>query len=164
MTINPAAYNLGIKEMDAQHAQLIRIIEDFIAVSAEDYFKKAGTDAATRTLEQLLKYAGAHFISEELFIAAHNYPGLEAHKKKHREIEAGVAKLLDEIRALRSRNTPIKLKLFVTVWLLEHLVHEDGKYARFVLDKSACPPTPTHQALPDTGRPLLRQGPAGPVF
>jgi hemerythrin len=61
MTINPAAYNLGIKEMDAQHAQLIRIIEEFIAVSSEDYFKKAGTDAATRVLEQLLKYAGVEW-------------------------------------------------------------------------------------------------------
>lgn len=41
---------------------------------------------------------------------------------------------------------------------------ENGKYASFVLDKHAYPPALTHQALPETCRPLLRQGPAGPVF
>jgi hemerythrin len=166
MTINTTNYSIGIASMDTQHALLIRIIDEFMMVSSAQYLEQAGTDAAIRTLEQLLKYAGTHFESEELFIAAHNYPGTEAHKKQHHEIEAGIVQLLDEIRAQRSPHTPLKLNFFVTVWLLEHVQKEDGKYARFVLDKPVYlpmpAPAPPRKAQPETGRPLLSLRPAGP--
>lgn len=132
--INPQ-YSIGIVEMDAQHARLIQIMEEFRAIGTDNLLESAGIDAAEKALEQLLKYTTSHFASEEAFMARHHYPDIETHKKLHRELTAVVARLLDEARAHKTSGAALKLNLFATVWLVEHIMQEDNKYARFVLGK-----------------------------
>lgn len=128
-------FSVGVPEMDAQHARWIELIEEFRAASAGQLLEPAGIKAATHALEEMLKYTRSHFASEEKMMAASNYSDLEPHKRRHRELEAMVAKLLDEVRAHRTSSTPLKLNLFVTIWLLEHIMQEDDKYARVILGK-----------------------------
>ena len=128
-------YSIGIPEMDAQHARWIKLIEEFRSVGAEQLLEPAGIDAAAHALDELLKYTRSHFSSEEQFMATHHYPELDAHKMQHRQLETVVAKLLDEARAHKASGTALKLNLFGTGWLLEHIMQEDNKYARFVLSK-----------------------------
>lgn len=139
MIIDPK-YSIGIDEMDAQHARWIQLIEEFRAVASGHLLDSAGFQAATHALEQLLDYTKSHFVSEERYIAEHNYPQLEAHKKQHRELEAKVQEMLDEVHAHSANRTPLKLNLLVTIWLMEHILHEDDNYARFILGK----PPATH--------------------
>jgi hemerythrin len=127
-------YRIGIDEMDAQHAVWIQLIEKFRAVAAEHINDQQGLDAAREALEALLDYTRSHFASEERFIAEHHYPGQENHKRHHREIEAAVVKLLGEI-SQEHVHTPLKLNLFITVWLLEHIMQEDWDYARYITRK-----------------------------
>lgn len=129
-------YSIGIDEMDHQHAKWIHLIEEFRLVGSDHLMEETGINSAAHALEELLKYSKSHFASEEQFLFAHGYPDLDAHKKQHRELEAVVAKLLDEIRSCKSNRTPLKLNLFVTVWLFEHIMQEDNQYARFILGKS----------------------------
>ncbi|MDD5249001.1 MAG: bacteriohemerythrin [Rhodocyclaceae bacterium] len=129
-------YSIGIPEMDAQHARWIQLIEQFRSASSGHLLDQASTDAAQRALEQLLDYTQTHFASEEQFIAAHHYPDVEAHKALHRRLVADVTRLLDEIRLHKSHTTPLKLNLFVTIWLMEHIMTEDDKYARFIRGKA----------------------------
>lgn len=124
-------YRIGIDEMDIQHARWIRLIEEFRAVAADHLCDREGVAAARRALVALLDYTRSHFASEERFIAAFRYPGLEEHKRHHRDIEAAVRKLLREIDDAEL-HTPLKLNLFITVWLLEHIMHEDWNYARYI--------------------------------
>jgi hemerythrin len=128
-------YSIGIPEMDAQHERWIQLIEKFRSVGSGHLLEQSGINAAAHALEQLLNYTKSHFASEEEFITAHHYPDVDAHKTRHRELETVVAKLLDEIRAHASSRTPLKLNLFATIWLLEHIMGEDDKYARFILGK-----------------------------
>lgn len=130
-------YSIGIAEMDAQHARWIQLIDEFKAVAGGELHEQARIDAAARALEHLQSYTVSHFASEEQLLATHGYPGLDAHKKQHRELAALVGKLLDQARTHRNHNTPLKLNLLVTIWLLEHITHEDLKYARFILGKAA---------------------------
>jgi hemerythrin len=134
VTIDPK-YSIGIDEMDAQHARWIQLIEKFRSAGAGHLLEQAGIDAAAHALDELLNYTKSHFASEEQFIAAHKYPDITVHKARHRELEAEVMKLLGEIRAQSTTCTPLKLNLFVTVWLYEHITGEDDKYARFILGK-----------------------------
>jgi hemerythrin len=134
MTIDPK-YSIGIDAMDAQHARWIQLIDKFRSVGSGHLLEQAGINAAAHALDELLNYTKSHFASEEQFLAAHNYPDLTAHKARHHELETVVAKLLDEIRAHASSSTPLKLNLFITVWLMEHIMGEDDKYARFILGK-----------------------------
>ncbi len=125
-------YSIGVPEMDAQHARWIELIEHFRAAAANHMLDEQGLDAAEQALEQLLDYTRQHFASEEKFIAERGYPDLEAHAKRHRELESDVARLLDEIRAHKTRTTPLKLNLLITIWLMEHIMSEDSHYARFL--------------------------------
>ena len=128
-------YSIGIEEMDNQHACWIQLIQEFRAAATGHLLEQAGIHAAQHALDELLKYTKHHFSSEEQLIAAHNYPDLEGHKQKHRELEAEVLRLRDEIHTHKTNATPLKLNLFVTIWLMEHIMTEDGKYARFILGK-----------------------------
>lgn len=134
-TIDPK-YSIGIPEMDAQHARWIDLIEKFRSKASDHMLDQAGITAAQHALAELLDYTRIHFTSEERFIAARHYPELAAHQAKHRELEAQVVKLSDEIRAHKTNTTPLKLNLFVTIWLMEHIMHEDDKYASFILGKT----------------------------
>jgi hemerythrin len=129
-------YRLGIDAMDRQHTRWIQLIEHFRDICAGHLTDQRGLDAAAKALAELLQYTKTHFASEELLLTTHHYPDLESHKKKHRDIEATVARFLDEVRTHKSNNTPLKLNLFITVWLLEHILKDDGDYARFILAKA----------------------------
>ncbi len=135
MAIIDPKYSIGIPEMDAQHARWIQLIAEFRAACESELLKQACIDGAAHALEELLKYTRSHFASEERFITEHKYPYLEAHKKKHQELEAQVVNLQKEIQAHKTGTTPLKLNLFVTIWLMEHIMQEDEKYARFILGK-----------------------------
>jgi hemerythrin-like metal-binding protein len=130
-------YSIGIDEMDAQHAQWIILIDNFHAAAHGHLVDAQGLEAARIALEQLIEYTHSHFRNEEQFIAAHKYPDLEKHQQKHRKIEAEVTRLLDEILAHKTNTTPLKLNMFITIWLMEHIMSEDLHYARFILKKPA---------------------------
>lgn len=131
-TVIDPKYCLGIEEMDVQHARWIQLISEFRSAATGLLRDQAAFDAAAFALERLLDYTNTHFASEEAFLAARRYPDLEAHKRQHRELKAVVVKLLKEIREHSSSNTPLKLNLFISIWLLEHIMQDDGKYARFI--------------------------------
>lgn len=125
-------YSIGIPEMDAQHAYWIELIERFRAAAADHLLDRRAFDAAYEALEHLLAYTKEHFASEEKFIAERGFPDLEPHCQRHRELEADVARLLDEIRQHKTHTTPLKLNLLITIWLMEHIMSEDKQYARFL--------------------------------
>lgn len=134
MTNIDPKYSIGIPEMDAQHARWIELIEQFRAAAAGHLLEPVGLGAAQRALEQLIDYTKTHFASEEVFIAARGYPEVEAHRAQHRELVAEVERLRDEIRQHKTHSTPLKLNLFVTIWLMEHIMSDDAKYAQYIRD------------------------------
>ncbi len=136
MAIIDPKYSIGIDAMDAQHAHWIRLIEEFKAAGSGHLLQPDGVKAAKIALDKLFEYTQSHFVSEEKLIAEHGYPGLEDHKRKHRELVAEVTKLQEEIRSHEHDSAPLKLNLFVTIWLLEHIMSEDILYARFILSKT----------------------------
>ena len=138
MIIDPI-YSIGIDEMDAQHARWIHLIEEFKKVATGHLLEQSSVGAAKLALVQLLEYTKSHFSSEEKFIADHHYPDLVAHTKHHRELEASVLRLHEEIEAHTTDSVPLKLNLLITIWLLEHITQEDAKYAKFILRQSRPP-------------------------
>ncbi len=137
MALIDPKYSIGIDAVDSQRARWIQIVDRFRAVGAEHLFERAGLEAAAHALEELVRYTKSQFASEERFIAAHSYPELEAHRKKHLEIEATISNLCTEIRARSTTTTALKLNLFITVWWMEHIMQEDAKYARFILGRAS---------------------------
>ncbi|TCJ12849.1 hypothetical protein EZJ19_11460 [Parasulfuritortus cantonensis] len=123
---------IDIAEIDKQHARWLKIIEGFRAVGVGHLTDAAGFAAAEQALAELLEYTRMHFASEEAIMARHGYPGLAEHHVRHGELMAAVEKMLAEIRAHKSKLTPLKLNLLATIWLFEHIAKEDQEFGSYV--------------------------------
>ena len=132
VTIDPR-YSIGVSEMDREHAHWIALIDKFRATTTGHLSDSVGINAARQALQQLLDYTKTHFASEERLLKACKYPALAEHQLKHRELTAAVVRLTEEISQHKTDTTPLKLNLLVTVWLLEHIMAEDRKYAQHII-------------------------------
>lgn len=123
--------------MDREHAHCIDLIEAFRVAAAGHLSDSEDLDAARRTLEELLDYTQTHFANEEYLLASYQYPALAEHKARHRELTAAMLKLIKELAGHSNGTAPLKLNLFVTVWLLEHIMTDDWKYSDFIIAERA---------------------------
>lgn len=125
-------FKIGIPEMDAQHARWIEIIERFRATAADRLLEPEGHAAAVAALNDLIDYTRRHFSSEEKMLAAHAYPKFAEHCAVHRAIERQLAGMHEDLLTQKTRRLSLKLNLFATIWLFEHIMGEDADYANFL--------------------------------
>lgn len=85
-----AEYSLGIPSADAEHKELIGLINE---IHDELLRPDAGESAVQDFLGELYAKISAHFALEERLMREHSYDGYEDHKADHE-------RLLDEIRDL----------------------------------------------------------------
>jgi hemerythrin len=124
--------SVGVDLIDEQHKALIKRIHDVHeAVSTS----MAGASIA-KTLDFLIDYTEFHFGTEERHMAAHEYPGMDAHLKAHREFKTTLGNLGEDFReegATASLAEAIDTLLFK--WLLKHIQVVDQELGRFVNEK-----------------------------
>lgn len=119
--------SVGVPELDADHKELIRIINQ-LSADADDSNRRS---ALRQSLFALLRYTEFHFAREESVMAACSFPGIEEHKRAHRAF-------VDRIRALNHKfdNDPEgttevvseDLLRFLQDWLVHHILIEDKAY------------------------------------
>jgi hemerythrin len=89
---------------------------------------KGNAKAATGTLlRSLLAYTRDHFSAEEAMMASARYPGLAAHREKHRELTRKV----EEFAARFERGEVtlnVQLLNFLRDWLTKHIEGTDREY------------------------------------
>jgi hemerythrin len=132
MTMDPeaaSASHLGRPELDPEHQGQIDLL---LAVEAE---LRGARDPAqlSRLLDGLVEYTNIHFMSEQLIMRQHVYPGLPAHEAEHdqlmeqmrdfqKRIGSGERTLVaDDLSALRD-------------WVLRHIRTKDTAFAQFLAD------------------------------
>ncbi len=128
-------FSIGIPEIDAQHAHWIAIIERFRRAAAGHQLDPQGIEAAITALNELVAYTRQHFACEEKLLQAHAYPRLAEHCRAHREIEQQLDSMRSDLLNQRTRRLSLKLNLFATIWLFEHLLGADADYAEFLRAK-----------------------------
>ena len=116
-------YSVGVATMDDQHSVLFRILNDLY-----DAMKKGEAQTVTGPLlRNLVDYTRRHFASEEAIMATAAYPGLTAHRIKHRDL----IKQVDAFVARFERGDvtlSIDLFNFLRDWLTTHIQKEDKEY------------------------------------
>ena len=75
------SYSTGLDELDDDHRQLIKIINDFDTARADG----RGEAALGGTLKAAHDYAKNHFAHEEGLMKKHGFPGLAEHASMHRQ-------------------------------------------------------------------------------
>ncbi|MBU0621223.1 MAG: bacteriohemerythrin [Gammaproteobacteria bacterium] len=117
-------YSVNIKTIDAQHQELVNILNRlFVAVSMRE-----GDKAIAGILDALTSYTQTHFALEERLMREAKYKDLEPHMAEHR-------KLLEELDRLAKKfmleEKPIYFEMlgFLKSWLKGHILGVDTKYS-----------------------------------
>ncbi|WP_321401508.1 bacteriohemerythrin [Maridesulfovibrio sp.] len=119
--------NLGIKEIDDQHKELISIINNVF-----EAFDRNETDSAIdEVLQRLHEYTVYHFNAEEKYMEKVGYPHLSEHRQQHAVLKNKVK----SFRAARFHKEDVfthEIKELLTRWLLDHILRVDYKIVDFV--------------------------------
>ena len=127
-------YRLGVDAIDVEHAQLIKIVNEL----KEGLQREGKVNAAEipHIVDSLIQYTKMHFGHEEALMSESQYPGLEAHRHKHVDLMQQVHKFAQEL-ATKPEKVALQVNLFMTVWLFEHIIKDDGEFASYYKKRHA---------------------------
>ncbi len=116
-------FSVGVEEIDAQHRQLIGLINELADAKGAD----GASDLVSDILSRLVDYVAYHFGNEEKYMVRFDYEDLVPHRQEHR---AFIRKVQDLRRGyLEDRETlSDDLSAFLMEWLETHILGTDRKY------------------------------------
>lgn len=119
----------GNEMIDSQHKELIAKINELVK-SCET---SAELSVAVKTLNYLADYTDFHFSAEEKLQEEIGYPGIEAHKKQHREFEKTIEELHEMLREEEgpSKAFSEQVNKHVIEWLYKHIQGFDRSVAEY---------------------------------
>ena len=85
-------------------------------------------------LEQFIEFSDMHFLSEQLVMRLHGYPGYQPHLEEHTRL----MKKVREIRAnlMKGEHEPsLVLVKELREWLVQHIASEDAAFGTFLKTK-----------------------------
>ncbi|ELE3205471.1 bacteriohemerythrin [Campylobacter coli] len=118
-------YSVHNAKIDEQHKKLFELAGKVEFMLDRPVYK----DDIKALLADFFNYMKDHFNDEEKYMKLIGYPGLEEHKKIHKEI---IQSMIDLIKNIKSTND-LKEKLYTVSkkWLLEHILYEDMKVEQY---------------------------------
>lgn len=123
--------SLGIKSLDEQHQELLRIANLLLFAIEKDQSE----DAIVELLTRLREYTVFHFTAEEEFMAEIGYPGRGEHTQRHADLKQKV-KNFQQSRFHREEVTLLEIRHLLSDWLLNHILDYDLRIAKFLNEKN----------------------------
>lgn len=117
---------MGYYLVDREHEMFVLIINRIVNAIKNDGFH----EYVESMVDELIKYAEFHFISEENIMVEMKYPDIVPHKKEHDDL---LAKLRDRIfsRDYEFINLDYLID-YIKVWFSEHTEKFDKKLMQFI--------------------------------
>jgi hemerythrin-like metal-binding protein len=126
-TLQAASLRVAEKVVDAEHDVQMQMLDSLAAA-----IENRGDFASTKlVLEQFIEFSDLHFLSEQLVMRLHSYPGYEAHLEEH-------ARLMKKVREIREwvfrEEKILSLELIkeLRAWLLAHMASHDMVFGEFL--------------------------------
>ncbi len=122
-------YSVGIQEIDEQHKKLFQLANELYNAIVGNH-NEAGLK---KTFQGLVDYVKEHFSHEEGMMAKVNYPEIEPHQAKHRELITKIVNYFKEYQAkvasgADSKHLSKEVLVFLRNWVLQHIMETDMKY------------------------------------
>lgn len=128
-TDRPQDLRLGVSAIDAEHEAQLRLLDELeTAVAARDF------ERVRERLATFVTWLDAHFLSEQLLMRGHAYPGYAAHVQEH---EAAIG-MMHELRGrLDAGNDDLQPEVLEALrrWLVGHVTSADRAFAEFLKDR-----------------------------
>lgn len=119
--------NIGIKQFDEHHKELIRIISEL----KESMHNGENHVYIKNLLFELVSYTKYHFTAEERMMEKHNYQRFHEHKQEHQKLTEQVELFLDKYSAGKS-DLDDQIFEFLKKWLFEHILETDKKMGEYL--------------------------------
>ena len=122
--------SVGVREIDAQHKNLVAYINELAAAREEGRAR----EAVSPLLAKLQAYVLEHFALEERYFDSFGFPGAIAHKKEHADFAAKVEAFGRDFAAGKAELSD-EMLLFLRSWLTSHISFSDRKYRSLFIEK-----------------------------
>lgn len=123
---DPDKLALGVKAMDDEHQQLIRLMNHLQKI----YLDGAPAQEQGKAFAALADYTVRHFQDEEAYMEKMGYPDITVHKGVHRNLLKQVTAHAQSFKATGAFTD--ELFAFLNMWLRSHICGIDRKYADHV--------------------------------
>ncbi|MGB9521341.1 MAG: bacteriohemerythrin [Anaerolineales bacterium] len=119
-------YSVNIKSIDAQHQQLVQMVNDL----HQSMLDGRSSDTLKDLLKKLIDYTVVHFSTEEKLMQQYSYPGYVYHKAEHENL---TKKVLEFQQKFQQNPTGLGVQMmdFLKSWLVNHIQGTDKKYSKF---------------------------------
>ena len=119
------SYSVNNAKIDQEHKKLFELAAEVEKI----WDRPVKTGDVKSLLAEFFNYMKEHFHNEEEYMQTIGFPELSDHKKIHKEI---IQTMIDLIKGIKTTNDlKEKLYLIVKKWLLEHILYEDMKVAKW---------------------------------
>ncbi len=119
------SYNLGIKSIDQQHKKWIELMNAVLGA----FYIPGKTENIEKLLNDVNKFAHAHFDYEEKLFKKISYKYEEEHCQQHLKFYALIEEQKKKLKAGEIKSVS-ELVPFFQNWLLQHISVEDKKYVK----------------------------------
>jgi len=115
-------FSVGVQGIDEEHKKLIDIINK---AAVTNKFKKIRVVLAT--LDEMINYAGYHFLTEETYMVGSDYPEYLFHRNEHIGF---TDKVIDFQNRVVSGDSQVvnEAQEFLKQWLVNHIQETDSRY------------------------------------
>ena len=142
-------YSVGLDEIDAQHKELIRLINALEVINDNFNLYKSVKEPLLKIMSDLKNYTVLHFATEEVLMSMFDYELGESHKHAHDNFVKLVGDqfvlYLKVFHEIDSTTDEEKLKIlhrelhsavhklieFLQKWLVNHIMKSDMEYVSF---------------------------------
>ena len=127
------AYSVGIKLIDEQHMELIKLTNKLFVSCLMDQERSKKT--FMNTIHEVVDYVGYHFGTEEKIMERVHYPGMAQHKSEHVEFVEFVRVVLSKVEDYTAGKvrTPLAFVYFLRDWVLNHIAYSDKKMVGYLV-------------------------------
>jgi len=116
---------IDVEEIDQDHRKLASLVNQVGQLSL-------GDERLNRALEELVAYAGYHFVREEAIMKACDYEDIAQHSNKHDELRQQIDGFAEKWRESPSENLLSEVRKLLSNWLFNHIIRDDVSIAPFV--------------------------------
>lgn len=123
---------VGEKSIDAEHDLQMQLLD-----SLAQAIQRGGELSPMKyILEQFIEFSDMHFLSEQLVMRLHGYPGYEPHLEEHTRLMKKVREVRSNL--LQGENAPsLLLVQELRQWLVTHIAQEDAAFGAYLKEQGA---------------------------
>lgn len=125
-----AEYSVNIQRIDTQHKKLFATANALL----DSIESGQGRADVLQSLEFLVDYTQYHFQEEEELLAHYGYAQHEEHNSRHKSLINQVRDMADRLREPAGVDAR-EVLAFLQGWIVNHILVEDLKYARFLNER-----------------------------